>query len=362
MYNNPAVVIATDYQVAYSHLEYKYLELVLDEPFLARSLRFNATLEDQNITDAYSDDYAKFAIAPSPKIQEIEVYSKSIPEKDISESFYIESSKDGSVYNVHYDVDILSTTSAKYTVGRPVKSLKLHIESSNKLSVYDIRGIFSENNISLKANYGDFVALNPSTKSPELSVEEIEITNDGSSTSNFYVDIFDNGTQNDRCLLWSKLSSDDAISQSEIGPGGIICRREYRNLRPYNYAYNCPGYFLDKYFFYGSISYVSRDGGVSWCNIGSVITDGSDSTYITNENSLFHKYHYIYVALDLGSNYDIDSVSMFSGGLLGFSPTILYSQLDSSNPSDIPFDTGNPNGWRSSSVSNGMSEGLLLSN
>jgi len=352
LYNNPSVLVSSDYQVAYSHLDYKYLELILSEPFDARSLRYNATLEGTNTEDAYQDDYAYYPVAPSPKIQEIEVYAKSIPNKDISENFYFESSKEGDVYHIHYDTDILSSTSARYTIGRPIMSLRVHIESTNTLNVFDIRGILSEDPISFETNYGGIVALNPPKNNPDSAVETVTITNDGDSTSNFYIDIFNAGTQNERCLLWNRMVHDDGVAQSEIGPGGVVRRRTYRALRPYNYAYNCPGFFLNKTFFFGSPVYISRDERSSWTNVGSLITDGSDSTYVTNESALFHQYSYVYVAVDLGVNYDIDTVTMFDGGNTSFSTTILYSSLDTDDPGLIPLDISDPDGWRSSSKSN----------
>ncbi|MCK5015855.1 MAG: hypothetical protein KAS32_02190, partial [Candidatus Peribacteraceae bacterium] len=352
LYNNPSIVVASDYQVAHTHLGYKYLELILNSSFDTRSLRYNATLEGADTENINEDAYAYFPIAPSPKIQEIEIYTKSVPSKNISESFYFESSKEGIDYHTHYDTDILSSTSARYTIGRPIRSLKIHIESTNTLKVFDIRGILSEDPVSFETNYKDVVALNPSKSTPDSAVEVVTITNDSEDTSNFYIDIFGAGTHNERCLLWNKMVNDDALAQSEIGPGGIVRRRDIRYLRPYDYAYKCPGFFLDKSFFFGSPSYISRDNKSSWLNVGSLITDGSDTTYITNENVLFHQYPYVYVAIDLGSNYDIDTVSLFDGGSTGFSSTIMYSILDTDDPSSIPPGSGDPNGWLLSSKSN----------
>jgi hypothetical protein len=352
LYDNPSTVTASGYQVSYSHLKYKYLELVLSEPFEARSLKFNATLSGANITKNWETDYAYFPIAPSPKIQEIEVFSKSVPQKNISESFYFESAQEDNEFMVHYDTDIISSTRARYTIGRPSSSLKLHISSDNVLKVFDVRGILSEDSIDFETNYNGVVALNPSKNKPETTIETIKITNNSLDTSNFYIDIFEDGSKNERCLLWTTMANDKAVAQSEIGAGGVVRKRTGLSLRPYNYAYKCPGYFLDKSFFMGKTAYVSRDDKSTWLDIGSVITDGSNSTSITNENALFHKYPYIYVSLDLGDNYSISNVTLNSGGNPGFASTILYSQKDTDDPSSIPSDPNNPDGWRSGSKSN----------
>ena len=51
LYDNPSVLTSSNYQLAYSHMDYKYLELNFDV-FNTRSLRYNATLEGTNTTDA----------------------------------------------------------------------------------------------------------------------------------------------------------------------------------------------------------------------------------------------------------------------------------------------------------------------
>ena len=352
LYNNPAVLISGDYLVSYAHLNYRYLEFQFD-PFYARSMRYNATIEGTNITDTYKDDYAYYPFTPSPKIQEIEIYSRSIPEKNITSSLYFESSNDAETYLTHYDFNDVSSTEAVYVVGRPVTSLKLHLKSNNLLKVYNIYGVLSEDYLDVHTSYRGVVALTPSRKEPELAVEEVIVTNDSEDTSNFYIDIFDENSKTERCLFWNKLSTDTNILMSEIGPGGIMAKRQFKKLRPHNYAYNCPGYFLDKSFSFGKVSYISRDDRNTWISVGSIITDSSEESYLTNESSLFHKYPYIYVALDLGSRYNINSVVMNSiGGEEGWSGTILYSSMDTAVPSDIPIDLSNPNSWSVSSKSN----------
>lgn len=338
LYSNPAVLLSGDFQVSYSHLEYKYLELVLQEPYDTRSIKYNATLEGTNITDESKDDYAYFAFHPSPKIQQVEVYTKSVPERRITSSFYFESADDSGEFMAHSDSSRVTSNKSRYTIGRPTNSIRIHVSSDNSLKVYDIRGTVSESPVRYTTNHPDMVALNPSVAAPSGSVGRVYVENDSSSTSSFYIDIEEEPHKTERCLLWSKLSTDDDVSQSELGPGGIASRRNYRSLRPYNYAYNCPGYFFTKDFFSGQPAYVSRDGASSWFNIGSIISDGSESSYITSENSFYYKYPFVYVALDLGYTYDISAVNIYSGDDLSFSEDlVLYSFLDVSDPSSIPF-------------------------
>jgi len=359
LYNNPSLLTAGNYQIGYSQLDYKYLELLFT-PHKCRSLKFNATLGEDYNDDPLSLSYAKFPIAPDPRIQEIEVYSSSTPNKNISLNFFIETSKDGSVYIKHDDIDVLSSTKAKYTVGRPTRHLRLNMSIFSLLKINKIYGTLSEDTLTIDTNYKDIISLNAPVDDSSSESSTISITNDSSETSNFYIDIVDEDTKSERCILWNRLEDDTSLSNSEIGPGGLIRRRDYRNLRPYNQAYGCPGYYVDKNFMKGKTSYISLDNKISWNSIGSLITDGSTSSYVTNENALFHAYDTVYVALDLEDNYSIDSVDLFGvSGQLGFDSGVLYSSMDTSDPSLIPSSLSNPDSW--SVFSKGNARWVLFS-
>lgn len=351
LYNNPALLIAGDFQVAHSHLNYRYLSFILDS-FSARSLRYNATLGDSPETDSSQSTYSYFPIAPSPKIEEVEVFAKSRPETSIVSSFYIETSEDGESYRLHDDSDEISSTESKYVVGRPTKYLRLHIKPDANTEVFDIYGILSESSIGVSSNHNNCVSLNAPKNSPESGVETVKITNDGTSKSNFRIDILNEDSKKERCIFWNKLSTDDDTVYSQIGAGGIVHRREEFYLRPYNYSYKCPGHVLPKSFISGQPAYVSLDNGTSWTSIGTIVTDHSVATYITNENPLFHAYNVFYVAVYLGNQYALESVEVVApDGLNGFSGSILYSSMNTEDPSDIPFDGNNPNGWSNSYIS-----------
>ncbi len=345
LYNNPSVLIASDFQVGYSHLDYRYLSLEFT-PFSARSLRYNATLGESPETNTSLSTYSYFPVSPSPKIEEIEVFAKSTPGTSIVSSFYVETSKDGSVYHLHNDFDEISTTDVKYVVGRPTKFMRLHIKPDARTEIFDIYGILSESSILVSSNHSEGVALNAPKDNAGETVESVLITNDGSEMSNFRFDLFDESSKKEKCILWNKLSTDDDTVYSQIGPGGVVHRRPQFYLRPYNYAYNCPGYILPKSFIDGQLSYVSLDNGTSWSSLGTTITDSSTSTYITNENSLFHAYNNFYVSVYLGNQYALESATAVApSGQSIFSGSTLYSSMDTTDPADIPFDPNDLNGW-----------------
>ena len=345
LYNNPALVVAGDYQLAYSHLNYKYLELVFDA-FDARSIRYNATLGDSPETDMSQLTYSYFPIADSPKIQEIEIFSKSLPSTNITSNFTILSANESGVYLTHTNIDEISSTSAKCIIGRPTSKLKLDLFSEYKMKIFDIYAVLSEDPVKIETNYNDTVALNAPIDSPESTSEIITITNDSTDISNFYIDILDEDSKSERCILWNRMSNADYLLESEIGPGGIVRRRNSRYLRPYNYAYNCPGYYLDSNFVFGNTSYISLDGMSTWTSIGATISDGSQTTFVTNENPVFYLYPTVYVALNLENNYNISSVDVLApDGESVWASSILYSSNSTDNPSNIPLDPDNPNGW-----------------
>jgi hypothetical protein len=54
----------------------------------------------------------------------------------------------------------------------------------------------------------------------------------------------------------------------------------------------------------------------------------------------------VYVALDLGQNYNVDSITLHClAEHTGFSSTILYSSMSTANPASIPIDPNDPDGW-----------------
>lgn len=351
LYDNPTSLIAGDYQVSYAHLGYKFLDLIF-QPYSARSIRYNATLGDSVITNTSSRNYSYFPVAPDPRIQEIEIFSKSTPESSVASSFTIETSKDGTSFVRHDDSDELELNRTKYIIGRPTRKLKITLESTGQLSVYDIYAYLTEDDTQIDTNYYDRVNLNIPYDDPDSDSVSITITNDSSSTSNFVIDILEEDYKNERCTLWNKLDSDTSVERSEVGPGGIVRRRAAFYLRPYNYAYGCPGYVLDRQFFFGRPCFVSRDDRVTWLPYGSVITNGSNSTYITNENTYYYMYPKVYVAVDLGDTYDLSSLTKHTpSGFADFSSTIMYSNKDTTNPAEIPLG-GSSDSWASGVISN----------
>lgn len=345
LYNNPSIVLAGDYQLAYSHLDYRYLELIFDE-YMARSVRYNATIGEDPEIDETQLSYSYFPVADSPKIQEIEVYSRSLPEKSIASNFTILSEREEDQFLTHLDVDEISSTNVKYIVGRPVTHIRLEISADATMKVYDIHGVVSEDPITIDTNYTGTMSLNAPIDAPSGYPEVMTVTNDSADTSNFYIDVFDEHSKYERCILWNKMGTSEEVAQSEIGPGGIIRRRSNRFLRPHNYAYNCPGYYLNTNFIYGQPAFMSLNSRVSWISLGASVTDSSDSSYVTNENSLFYLYPIVYVAVDLGNNYNISSVELhYPSGTTSFSSDVLYSSMETTDPANIPLDPNNPNGW-----------------
>lgn len=350
LYDNPSVVTSDNYQVSYSHLDYKFLQLILS-PFMARSIRFNATLGASPEIDTSQPDYSYFQISPSPKIEEIEIFAKFVAESDLGHNFSVFSSSDDLIFLEHTDYDLLSTEGIKYIVGRPISKLRLKIKTDVNLNVFNVYGVLSEDYIDVDTNYLETMVLNAPINNPDLDVAIMSVTNDSDSSATFFVDVIGESSKSERCLLWNKLDSQDNIKNSEIGSGGIIRRREERYLRPYNYAYGCPGYYLNKNFVAGNPAYISLDNKQSWTSVGSTITDGSVSSYLTNENPLFYIYEYVYVALYLGDSYSVGSITLNGlTGLPGFSSTVLYSSKNTTNPADIPTDPNDPYGWRVDSV------------
>ncbi|KKK83422.1 hypothetical protein LCGC14_2793550, partial [marine sediment metagenome] len=111
LYDNPAVVTASNYQVAHEFTRYKELKLLFS-PYSARSIRYNVILGESLNTDETSRLYSSFPLAPNPRIQEIEVYSVSTPISNITSNFSFESSETGALYLLHQDSDSISTTKA----------------------------------------------------------------------------------------------------------------------------------------------------------------------------------------------------------------------------------------------------------
>ena len=351
LYENPSVVTASGYQRSYVHTKYRQLFHTLAEPYYARGLRYNVTLDGTNTTNSYRYDYAKFPPAPNPKIEEIEVYAAFYPSFSVDSFVSVESSDDGSNFVVHDDVDVVDT-GTRFTIGRPTKQLKITFESNYPLVFSTATAEISEGRLSISGLENDLVQLNPSSSSPSSSVKTIYVTNDSTSTSTFFIDILKEGIPPKSCVLWNKLDTDSSVAASNIGPGGTMHKRESFALRPTNYAYKRDGYVLYKNINGNGLAYLSVDNMSSWGSIGSTISTRTTETYVTNETENFHIYPYVYVALDLRSTYDIDSVSLYSGNYDGFEEAILYSSMDTDNPADIPYGGSLPDAWRADSITN----------
>jgi len=99
---------------------------------------------------------ADFPIYIDPAIQEIEVFAKSVPNKNLFDNFYLFSSLDGLDFIEHTDKDEISSTLTRITVGYPVKYLKLVIEPTSILTVKSLFGNMSSENVGVMTN-----TLNP---------------------------------------------------------------------------------------------------------------------------------------------------------------------------------------------------------
>ena len=340
-YTNPSFVKISNYHEDYVALKYRSIDFRFD-PVKARSIRYRGYLElnEQN-SSYYSDSLAKFPIYEDPRIQEIEVYAKSIPESSIGDNFVVMTSSDNSTYLTHTDIDELSSTDIRFTIGRPSKYLKLIVNPTSNLSFSNVYADVSRATSRVVTNVGDGEALlNVSTNEPSIDSGIIVVTNDSSEVSNFYIDIADEHYKREECILWNKLGSTEEIENSEIGPGGIVRKRDNFRFSVTNVALGAPAYILNPNFLSDSPCYVTYDSGSTWEDIGNIVVNGSKLDGISNESAGHSLHPKVYVTVDAVRHYDFLSISPVKQSTnvndSGWSSTIYFSNSSASSPSSVP--------------------------
>jgi hypothetical protein len=360
LYSNPAYVPVTRYYQDYVQLVYRTLTLEFT-PIKARSLRYRGYLDinDPVISDYNSDSLGLFAIYLDPNIQEIEVFAKSTPSKNLSDNFEIRSSENSEDFVIHTDIDSLSSSTTRFIVGYPVKELKLVIKPNSLLDVKDIILSTPQGNTRIDTDTFRLEQnISPPINNPSSVINTITVTNESEEESTYYIDISDEDNKAENCILWNKLDSENNVQNSEIGPGGILYKRDNFNLSVGNIALDSPAYVLEPNFLRGvSPCYLSYDGGLTWANQGDRFVDGNKLSYVTNESTSWEDYPVVYVAIDCVNFYDFISVAPISKPYdrfdVGWDTTIYFSNMDVSDPSLIPdSDTLDPNRWMPGQLTN----------
>lgn len=335
LYENPIHPTVVNFVDSYQVLEYRVLEFKFDA-VKARSLRYNIK------NYYYEDDVTKstlsnFVLAPSPRIMEIEVYADSTPVAAIADNFEFESSNDGENYITHTRVESTGVNNADYLIGYPVQYLRARIKPQGKLNFRSFSITTSESltDVKVNSNTGD-LSLNVARDNFE-EYETVKVTNNTNSTYNFYVDISPQRSTIERCILWNKLSDDSTTSVSEIGPSPSVWKRSNFTPRTYNYALNAPGYVVDPFWLVnlGAVCYISYDGGGEWLPRGNTLTDYNLSTKLTSINPEGTSSIFVYVLVDLGAVYSLETVQIVNNfGATSFTGPF-YSNKNVSDPSDL---------------------------
>lgn len=347
LYDNPAYISVGNYHEDYVALRYRHISFRFDS-ISARSIRYRGVLDrTADIVDYTSSTLAEFPIYLSPKIQEIEVYGKSIPYSTMQDNFELQSSFDGEVFLSHTDKEDISSAEMRFTVGYPTKALKLFIRPTTELTVDSIRvdSSASDNAVYTNAGESEHQLLSPLNQD---SVTTITIVNTSETTSNYSIGLAAERYSDESLFLWNKLESEDATAESEVGPGGIVYKRPNFQLVPYNIAFKSPAYILDTGFLGNAQCYSSYDSQATWDGIGPVVVNGSLADGLTNESAAYAEHGRVYISIDCGSTYAIDKVSLatMSSSIydVGWSTTIYFSTTDTADPSLV-------SGWSTDSSS-----------
>ena len=353
IYENPAYVTVNRYHQDYVEFGYKNVGFIFD-PVQARSIRYRGYLnvDATGVEDYYSETLGKFPIYIDPKIQEIEVFAKSFPEKNLSDNFEIQSSVDDSNYIYHLDIDALSSDTSRFTIGYPVQYLKVIINPTTTVDIKNIVGEIPRDSSRLdsETKYQE-IMINASLNKPEESVDFISLINDSNEESNYFINISDENYTPNGCIFWNKVGSEEEIEASEIGPGGIIYKRPNFRLSLGNIALGADAYVMDPNFLRNCPCYVSYNEGASWTNIGGLLVNGNKLAYLTNESTEYPTHQVVYAAIDCKVAYDFLSVSPVSLGShrfdYGWDTSIYYSTYDTDDPSIIPSQSSlDPRRWR----------------
>jgi hypothetical protein len=335
LYYNPTHPTVDNYLESYQSLNYRALEFTFPS-VKAKSIRYNvynANFEDENFKETLSN----FVLAPSPRIMEMEVFAESRPTPSISDNFSFQSSQDGSNFVLHTNVDVTGIASANYLIGYPVKNIRATFKPQGRMSISSITASVSIGNTSVSSGALDGTVSLNSAIDDFTNYETITATNNSTGTNNYYVNISSQRGTVDRCILWNKLSNRETSDLSEIGPSPTISRREDFYYREYNYSYNVPSYMLDPNWLINvnAVSYVSYDTAASWEFIGNTITDYNSSTSITSISPQVGSHPLVYVIVDLGQLYDIETIQHFnSEDNIAFTGPAFCS-LDIDNPDDL---------------------------
>jgi hypothetical protein len=335
LYENPTHPTISNYIDSYQSLDYRVLGIEFPE-VRARSIRYkveNAFFDDRD----YASTLSNYIIAPNPRIMEIEVFAKSVPTASISDNFSFESSQDGLNYVLHSNVKDTGQTSAEYLIGYPVKNIRARMRPQGRLDVGSLTANVSIGNTSIFVDSVDGTLSLNAAQDDFTSFQTIRATNKSSSTYNYYINIAAQRGTVGRCILWNKLSSKATSELSEIGPSPTIKKRSDFSLREYNYSYNLPSYILDPVWLANAnaISYVSYDSSTTWEFYGNTLTDYNPYTSITSVSPQFGSHPLVYILVDLGDVYDLETVQTFSSESNTTFAGPAYSALNVSDPSSL---------------------------
>lgn len=339
LYLNPSHPTVENYIDSFLSLEYRSLDITFPK-VRARSLRYlidNPYFEDEEFKSTLSN----FSLAPSPRIMEIEVFAESRPVPSITDNFSFQSSQDGSYYVSHSNVDDTGVSSANYLIGYPVKNIKATFKPQGRMEVNSITASVSIGNTSVSSSTVDgTISLNAATDD-FTSYETFVATNDSKETHNYYVNISAQHGHVDQCILWNKLSNRNTSALSELGPSPTISKRDDYYPREYNYAYNMPAYVLDPLWLINAnaVSYISYDTAATWEFLGNTITDYNPNTSVSSVSPQFGSHPLVFVVVDLGSLYDIETVQFFNSEDNDAFIGPAYCSLDVENIEDLDIVT-----------------------
>lgn len=333
LYFDPIKPTAAEFLDSYQFLKYRTLDIEFPA-VKARSIKY----EVKNyalVSDVSSSSYSLFSLSPNPYILEMEVFALSRPLSAISDNFYFESSNNGDNYYLHTKVKTLGKTSASYLIGYPVRYLRIHIKPDSPITVIGFKPTLSEtDNLVISNLKNDYLQLNIPFDNT-TSYETFEIINDTEDISNYYIDIVNQRTLSDRCILWNKLSSDEEISKSLIGASPMVRKRPPASLREYNYAYLAPGYISDPNWLFDKVSYITYDSGNTFEALGTLLTDYDSESYITTETNLGVANQTAFILIDLGDTYALDTVQIITPSPYKPFFNVSYSNKNVSNPQDL---------------------------
>lgn len=335
IYTNPIHIDVQNYEHGYQLLEYFTADYRF-QSVRARSLRYRV----RNFfyeADETKGTYSPYTLAPSPHILEIEAYARSLPTASISDNFFFESSLDGDAFVLHQTIRDDGATSARYLIGYPVRHLRVRVRPRGRLEAKSFSVSTSRAATAVGTNLGDQELSLSNASNDFTNAEVITVTNDGDEAFNYFVSISPQRNPVERCILWNKLGSSAELVESEIGPAPSVSKRDSYFPREYNYAYNAPAYMADPYRLLNNntVAYVSYDHGSTWEQRGNMVTDYTTSTMITSVSPLEGDYDFVYIVIDLGAVYSLETIQKITpSGFESFSGP-LYTGKDVSNPVDL---------------------------